>query len=74
MAKMIILDASGDTEVAFQRSNAASVKAAMDRFNELVRDQKHWAYKTEKDGSKTIIKSFDETADEILIHPQMIGG
>ena len=74
MAKLIIMDASGDTEVAFERSNAASVKAAMDRFDELVRDQKHWAYRSEKDGSKTAIKSFDREAEEILIHPQMIGG
>lgn len=73
MAKLTIMDSSGHTEVAF-KAGTASVQTAMDRFNELVRDHRHWAYKVEKDGTKTSIKKFDETAEEIIVHPQMIGG
>ncbi len=74
MAKLTILDSSGHTELAFKADDKASVKAAMDRFNELVKNHGHWAYKVEKDGSKTAIKAFDETAEEVIIHPQMVGG
>ncbi len=74
MAKLTILDQSGHTELDFKPDNKASVQAAMDRFNDLVKNHGHWAYKVEKDGSKTSIKAFDETAEETIIHPQMVGG
>lgn len=74
MAKLTILDQSGHTELAFKTADPASVKAAMAQFDELVKNHKHWAYKVNPDGSKESIKKFDETAEEIIIHPQMVGG
>lgn len=74
MAKLIVLDATGDTKTEWKQGDAPSVQAAMDRFNDLVRNHKHIAYKVNKDGTKESTKKFDETATEIIIHPQLIGG
>ena len=74
MAKLTILDQSGDTKVEWKTSNPDSVKAAMARFDDLVKNHKHWAYKVNPDGSKESIKKFDQTAEEIIVHPQMVGG
>lgn len=73
MAKLVVLDFSGHTEVEFKKDDKASIKAAMDRFNELMKSG-HVAYKVDAKGEKTQTRSFEEDATEIIMHPQMVGG
>lgn len=74
---MRCLDRSGDTETKWKPDDKASVAAAMARFNELIK-QGHVAYRMEKnakgESEGKVIKSFDKTAEEIIVHPQMHGG
>lgn len=74
MPKLIILDHTGhDDKTAWEKGDVVSVKAAKDRFAEMLGNG-HVAYKVDKDGTKTQTRSFEEDATEIILHPQMVGG
>ncbi len=75
MGKLVIMDRSGHAEVDFKADDAASIKVATERFNELVgKGGGHMAYRIGADGTKEQIRSFDKSAEEILVHPQLVGG
>lgn len=75
MAKLVIMNQGGDEVMEHDsKTDSPSVRAAMDRFNDLVKNHGHWAYRVNQDGSKESTKKFDKDAPEILLHPQLIGG
>jgi len=66
--------ADGDVAIDFKADDATEVKAAMDRFNELVGTQKMWAAQPGENGAPgKLVKAFDPNADLIFM-PQLIGG
>lgn len=69
------LDKSGDTRLIWDRSNQDEISAARKMFNELTAKQ-FVAYKAEgKEGKKgEVIRTFDESAERIIMVPRMVGG
>ena len=74
MAKMNIMDHTGHTAMEFDAKTKDGVSEAMERFNELVKEHKYTAAARVGDGQFKIIRSFDPTATEIILHPQLQGG
>ncbi len=70
MGKLVVLDSTGHSEVRFSPKDKAEAKA---RFKELL-GQGHIAYRMDADGKSSLTRSFDETAEEIVMHPQLVGG
>lgn len=75
MAKHLIMDHTGHTVIEFDKADDVAVQQAMDRFHQLVSEQKHTAA-TRKAGASdyTMIKSPEDQQDETLFIPQMRGG
>jgi aspartate aminotransferase-like enzyme len=72
--KQRVLDHTGDTVHTFDPENTEAVREAMERFNDLVKNQKHVAYTPNGDGTAKIAKEFDPTATETAFRPQLHGG
>jgi hypothetical protein len=71
----IVMDRTGDTRHAFSPTDEASVKEAMERFEDLTKKQGHTAAKRHKGASGgEVIRQFDPTAEETLFVPQLKGG
>ena len=67
--------ADGDQRFAFKVDNDAEVKVAMERFNDLVKNQKRTAVALGKDGAPgRLIRSFDPTVEKTIFMPQRQGG
>lgn len=73
MGTMRIQDQTGDTEVIWDVTDPASTAKAEDIFAGLMA-KNHMAYKTDAKGGGEVIKSFDPTADEIVVAVPLIGG
>lgn len=73
--KFAILDQTGHSTLEFDLSKSDEVADAMKKFDELVNKKKYGAAKRDpKTGNLTKVKSFDPTADEIVMHPHLVGG
>lgn len=73
MGIMRVQDKTGDTEIAFDVKDKASIKAAEKVFNDLMAKQ-HMAYKTDGKGGGEVIRTFDPTAEEIVVAVPLVGG
>lgn len=70
----IMTVADGDLKFTFKSDNAAEVKTAMERFNDLVGRQKMWATTKAQPGKPArLLKEFDPTEDAIFMR-QLQGG
>ena len=73
MGTLRVLDHTGDSETKWNPKSPVETKAAKARFDELLKTNPV-AYKVAEDGSKKLTRSFDESATEIIMHPQLVGG
>lgn len=73
MAKLIIMDRTGDTQEEFDVKDRTSVADAERRFKELTGVGFTAAVRTEGGKSRKITR-FDPTAEETLFFPRLQGG
>ncbi|MHB0978422.1 MAG: hypothetical protein ACYC1K_03435 [Minisyncoccota bacterium] len=73
MNKMRIQDKTGDTEMTWNPSDAASVAEVKNVFNKLL-NKGHMGYKTDNSGGGEVIRTFDPTAEEIVVTIPLVGG
>lgn len=73
MNKLRIQDKTGDTEMTWNPNDSASVKAAAEIFKALL-DKGHMAYKTDSKGGGEVVRTFDPTAEEIVVTVPLVGG
>lgn len=74
-AVQIVADSNGDTRIEFAVDNEAEVAAAMERFNDLVKNRKKLAFAAGEDGKPaTQLKAFDPTVKTTIFMPQYQGG
>ena len=66
---------SGHDEVEFAVDDEAAVKAAMDRFNDLVKNQKRIPVALGQNGEPSrLLREFDPTVERTAFMPQRKGG
>lgn len=71
---LAIMDDTGDTRVQWDRTDSQQVAKARAKFDEL-KKRGYMAYSVNKKGDMgEIINNFDENAERIIMHSQMIGG
>lgn len=73
MAQLIIPDASGDTRMEFTADDSAAVASCMAVFDSMRAKGHQWA-DTSNPSDKKLIRSFDPSAETIIMIPQLIGG
>lgn len=65
----------GDTRVEFAIDNEAEIAAAMEKFDDLVKNHKHVAVALGANGrDNRILRSFDPTVERTVFMPQRQGG
>lgn len=68
------MDDTGDTRVQWDKSDPAQVAKARARFEEL-KKKGYMAYSvTSKGDQGSVLADFDQNAERIIMHAQMIGG
>lgn len=68
------MDGSGDSKFMWSADNQDEIDAAEKMFTEL-KAKGYLAYKVDANGDKAeVIHQFDETAEKIIMSPQIIGG
>lgn len=68
------MDLTGDTKVHWDQDNPGEVEAARASFD-VLRRKGYAAYKLNSDGTTgEVIRSFDPSAERIVMRPQMAGG
>jgi hypothetical protein len=73
--KFHVMDSKGHSTLEFDKTDPASVKEAMEKFEELVGEQKHTAaVRNAGEADYKLTRSFDPTADETVFVPAMQGG
>jgi hypothetical protein len=73
--RFAVLDQTGHSTLEYDLDKSDEVAAAMAKFDELVNEKKYGAAKRdEKTGQLVKVKAFDPTADEIVMHPHLVGG
>ena len=70
MGKLIILDSSGDTQLAWRQDNIQQVQDAEMVFGEMILN----GYFAIGKGGGKIMKRFDPEEDEITMMPMLQGG
>lgn len=73
MHMLSILDATGDTRLAFAPMNVAEVAEAEKMFNEAM-GTGHTAFKVDDDGTSEMTKTFDPTATRTIVTTPLVGG
>jgi len=73
MATQIIMDHSGDSRHEFNPQDAAALRKAEQRFDELMRGGYTAAVRSPT-GDPTVIRKFDPAAQETLFVPRLVGG
>jgi hypothetical protein len=69
-----VLDGTGHTELSWDTRDPDSVKAAKEKFDELL-SRRYLAFKVNDDGSKgEQIRAFDPEIEDMILIPQMAGG
>jgi hypothetical protein len=69
-----VMDYSGHSTFEFDPRNDDQVKVAMERFNDLVKNQKMMASVKTGDGERKLVREFDPAHEDVLFRPQMKGG
>lgn len=73
--QLIVMDRTGDSRMDFTPDDTVAVAAAMEKFRELVGGKKYLATVPGENGEPgRIIREFDPTAREIILHAPLIGG
>lgn len=73
--KIAVLDQTGHSTLEFDLSKSDEVSLAMQKFDELVKEKKYGAAKRDPaTGNLVKVKAFDPSADEIVMHPHLVGG
>jgi hypothetical protein len=73
MARQIVMDATGDTRYEFNSTDAAAMKEAEKRFQELTGAGFTAAVRTGRGQSK-LTRDFNPTAEETVFFPRLKGG
>ncbi len=72
---LCVLDRTGDTKIIWDSDKDDEVKNARRTFDDLTKNKKYLAYRTDKEGNKAAVtKEFDPTAERMILVPQMQGG
>ncbi len=73
--EMAVMDAAaGDVKVTWDSGRPAEVASARAQFDAL-KDKGYLAYKVDRTGDRgEILKSFDPSAERIIMAPRMVGG
>jgi hypothetical protein len=77
MGKLRVLDASGDTVLDWEIEDNEAVREAEALFRRLVDDERRMAFARPAEGTAEdaeLIRSFDPTAEEILMVKPIQGG
>lgn len=76
MSEMAIMDRdTGDTRITWDPDNPAEVENARQTFDRLVGEKKFMAYNVERGGERgEVIRTFDPTAEKLILAPPMVGG
>lgn len=75
MPQLKIMSKNGHDVVEWSPEDKLSVDNVLERFNELVGEGKHVAYKNLGDGKHEKITSLDVNAQEdVVVRPQLVGG
>lgn len=69
-----ILDHTGHTEVAFDPTDPVAVAAVREQFDTIMAQQHGLAYTMENGEQGAVIHSFDPSARETYVTPQIVGG
>ena len=73
MATQIVMDQNGDTRHNFDASDAEALLKAEERFKALTGAGFTAAVRTAP-GEATVTRIFDQTAEETLFIPRLVGG
>lgn len=73
MSVLRILSHKGDTAVEWDVKDELTTTEVRARFDELVA-QGNLAYRIDSPAGGEVIRAFDPTAEEIIIHAPLIGG
>jgi hypothetical protein len=78
MARLIVLDNTGHTDIDFQVDVQEQVERAQKQFEELVNSGTHMAILTKKGVGQELVTDFGkvvlEEDTEIVISPRLVGG
>lgn len=69
-----ILDHTGHTEVTFDPADPVAVAAVREQFDAIMASQHGLAYTMENGEKGAVIHSFDPSARETYVTPQIVGG
>ena len=73
MAVQLVMDHSGDTRHWYDATDERSLAEAKEKFRQLS-ERGYTAAVRGTDGSSTIVRSFEPTAEETLFFPRLVGG
>lgn len=71
---LCILDPTGHTEVKFDPADPVAVASVREQFDAIMSSQHGLAYTMENGQKGAVIHSFDPTAKETYVTPQIAGG
>jgi hypothetical protein len=72
--ELVIMDHTGDTKIIWDKGKAAEVDHARDTFDRF-KAKGYMAYKVDSKGDKgEVIKSFDPSAEKMILAPATVGG
>jgi hypothetical protein len=77
MGILRILDQTGDTMIEWRTDDPASVAGVRAQFDQLVRAEKWHAFARDagaRADDATLVRDFDETAEEIVLTRPLMGG
>lgn len=77
MGIMRILDPTGDTVVEWRTDDPASVAAVRAEFDRLVGEERWHAFARDagaRADDATLVRAFDDTAEEIVLTRPLMGG
>jgi hypothetical protein len=73
MAKLRVLNHTGDTTLEWDVKKPASVEVVKAQFDEIIR-QGYMAFRVDSPSSGEVIRSFDPAAKEIIMTAPLVGG
>jgi hypothetical protein len=73
MSVLRILDKFGDTAIKWDVKDKLSVQEVKQKFDEMVASGQ-LAYRIDSPSKGEVIRKFDPTAKEIIIHAPLVGG
>lgn len=72
--RFIIMDQSGHKQLDFNSKDVVELEAAKERFSELTEKEGYRAALSKGDGTHDLIKSFDESHENVIFIPHLRGG